>query len=470
MHTPSANISGSSAALNVNSLATYKSCVIANTSTARTVQVHTTCETATHENQHASIVGMQIISTECSTIPGTQLTTMPVLSIREQQNESEMPRNINTDNNGNAQTQDTSVGHFPTRADPMTDFNIRHIDQSALKIVQINLQRARAATAQVIQYAMETETDFIIAQEPYLYDNRVSEFPLSLTVFQATLHTAEGTRTAIICCQQKWSPTITLASRDFTTRARVYKGGSTLQDPGCSLSNDSHEEFTENSHLAYQLFTTATDDPPFQDPEVNAIMRILPKRKAPGPDSLDYSIVKAVHKEKPGFLCKYFNKLLEHRYFPVAFKTGQVVLFAKPEKHPNDPASFRPICLLSAIGKVLEKLAVTRLKHHLTRKKFLSQLQFGFRESISTVHALDLLQKEITEARSNNQHVAVLSLDLQSAFDSLWWPAALEVLHTADIPNNLLQFFKSYLSNRQFIVVHDRGIITRQQTRGSPQG
>ncbi|XP_035208330.1 uncharacterized protein LOC118183037 [Stegodyphus dumicola] len=48
--------------------------------------------------------------------------------------------------------------------------------------------------------------------------------------------------------------------------------------------NDSQEEFTENSHLAYQLFTTATDDPPFQDPEVNAIMRILPKRKAPGPD------------------------------------------------------------------------------------------------------------------------------------------------------------------------------------------
>ncbi|XP_035234185.1 uncharacterized protein LOC118206014 [Stegodyphus dumicola] len=99
----------------------------------------------------------------------------------------------------------------------MTDFNIRHIDQSALKIVQINLQRARAATAQVIQYAMETETDFILAQEPYLYDNRVSDFPLSWTVFQG--NTAEGPRTAIICCQQKWSPTIVLASRDVITIA-----------------------------------------------------------------------------------------------------------------------------------------------------------------------------------------------------------------------------------------------------------
>ncbi|XP_035233814.1 putative nuclease HARBI1 [Stegodyphus dumicola] len=144
-----------------------------------------------------------------------------------------------------------------------------------------------------------------------------------------------------------------------------------------------------------------------------------------------------MHQAKPTFLKNFYNKLLQLRYFPKPFKTGQVILFQKKEKDPNDPASFRPICLLPAIGKIYEKLLVQRIKHYLEIKGEITDSQYGFREQRSTIQALSAIQKGIYDAYDSNNHVAVLSLDLKSAFDSLWWPAILEALHDAQIPDNL---------------------------------
>ncbi|XP_035208204.1 uncharacterized protein LOC118182928 [Stegodyphus dumicola] len=101
------------------------------------------------------------------------------------------------------------------------------------------------------------------------------------------------------------------------------------------FQDDNTLDASNPEHPAYLLHSTTEDDVSFTQPEVCAVLRNLPRNKAPGPDSLDYNIVKAMHQAKPTFLKNFYNKLLQLRYFPKPFKTGQSYSFPKERKGPR---------------------------------------------------------------------------------------------------------------------------------------
>ncbi|XP_035234295.1 uncharacterized protein LOC118206142 [Stegodyphus dumicola] len=68
------------------------------------------------------------------------------------------------------------------------------------------MQRARAAVAQTVQFAIDNKIDFIIGQEPYTCDGAAAGFPLQWTVFQSSNHD-HPPRAIIISCNPDWSPT-----------------------------------------------------------------------------------------------------------------------------------------------------------------------------------------------------------------------------------------------------------------------
>jgi hypothetical protein len=55
-----------------------------------------------------------------------------------------------------------------------------------IKILQINLQKSISATTLLIQYIYEKQIDIVLAQEPYLVDQKIALFPLSFHIFQST--------------------------------------------------------------------------------------------------------------------------------------------------------------------------------------------------------------------------------------------------------------------------------------------
>ncbi|XP_035205301.1 uncharacterized protein LOC118180300 [Stegodyphus dumicola] len=97
-----------------------------------------------------------------------------------------------------------------------------------------------------------------------------------------------------------------------------------------------------------------------------------------------------------------------------AFKVGQVVLFLKKNRNPQDPSAYRPICLLPSLGKIFEKLIMNRLRHHLHSGNYLHPRQYGFRTGFSTLHALNDIQKAIYDNRNHGYHTALVSIDIKS--------------------------------------------------------
>ncbi|XP_064539656.1 uncharacterized protein LOC135429319 [Drosophila montana] len=126
--------------------------------------------------------------------------------------------------------------------------------------------------------------------------------------------------------------------------------------------------------------------------EVLTIARSLKPSKAPGPDGIPNRALKLAMSLQPAQFVQLFNMCLMERTFPTIWKLQTLVLLPKPGKPPDDPSSYRPICLLDTLGKVLEKLICNRLQVAVDNNGGLSQSQFGFTKAKSTIDALEKVE------------------------------------------------------------------------------
>lgn len=80
-------------------------------------------------------------------------------------------------------------------------------------------------------------------------------------------------------------------------------------------------------------------------------------------------------------LVKLYNECLRFGVFPRIWKIGSIrVLLKDQNKDPTNVRSYRPVCLLPVLGKLLEKLIKQQLKSVIMHPRFSFKDQFGFRE------------------------------------------------------------------------------------------
>lgn len=213
--------------------------------------------------------------------------------------------------------------------------------------------------------------------------------------------------------------------------------------------------------------------PRFTASELVAAACHLPSGKAPGLDGVPNAVVKQACATDPDALLNVFNRCLELGEFPRLWKKAKLVLIHKgADKPPDEPSSYRPISLLSTVGKLYERLLLGRVNIHLNNTvRGLSDSQFGFRAGRSTEDALAAVLEATDEAARvparNRGICAVVSLDVRNAFNSAPWRRIDEAISRKDLPIYLRQVLRSYMSDRTMIVP---GGAARTVTAGVPQG
>ena len=111
-------------------------------------------------------------------------------------------------------------------------------------------------------------------------------------------------------------------------------------------------------------------------------------KKAPGPNGITNEIVKIVFKAIPKTMTQLYNACLKSGHFPEKWKTAKVLMIAKPGREKeSDPSMYRPISLLNTEGKILEKLLIRRIVHHLYKTDSLNGSQYEFTPQKNTVDA-----------------------------------------------------------------------------------
>lgn len=182
------------------------------------------------------------------------------------------------------------------------------------------------------------------------------------------------------------------------------------------------------------------------DAELCQNIKDLPRRKASGPDDIPNEAIQLGGDPLRYHLLRCFQVCLKLGYHPAIFKDSILIMSRKSGREPHLPKSWRPIVLLSCIGKLLEKIVALRMVAAL--KDRLVSTQFGGR---STTEALQFMLAIVYGAWSKSppKVVTLLALDISGAYDNMDRAKLLERLVDESMPDWIIGFNRSFLSNRR---------------------
>ena len=137
----------------------------------------------------------------------------------------------------------------------------------------------------------------------------------------------------------------------------------------------------------------------------------------------------------------------------------------------NDFKSFRPITNLTTLSKLLECLALARLKPHVVTSPNYSPLQSAYRAAHSTETAMVKIVDHILSIVDSGSVVALVGLDISAAFDTVSHRNLLSRFeHDFSMEGVALEWINSYLSKRTFFVrVGRSSSAVAQMCSGVPQ-
>ncbi|PJE78524.1 hypothetical protein CI610_02532 [invertebrate metagenome] len=204
--------------------------------------------------------------------------------------------------------------------------------------------------------------------------------------------------------------------------------------------------------------------------EVEDIIKILDVKKASGPDGISHRMLQLLSSEISIPLSFIFNYSLSSCIFPESWKIAHVMPIFKA----NDASivsNYRPISLLSCIGKLFERVVYKHIYIFLIENDLIYKYQSGFLPNNSTTHQLIEIYHSIISSLENYEHSILIFCDFSKAFDRVWHKGLLHKLDNYGISGPLLRWVASYLSKRkQAVFINDSLSSLKPINAGVPQG
>lgn len=232
-------------------------------------------------------------------------------------------------------------------------------------------------------------------------------------------------------------------------------------------STKPYDHYLKSGYMrnSVSMFLTPTD--PY---EIHKIIMQLKSKKSSGHDDISTAFLKRIGPEISLPISILVNKSLSEGIVPDIHKLAKVIPIYK-SKEKDSFSNYRPISLLPAISKILEKVMHVRLHNFFVQHNLLFKSQYGFREKRSTTQAVLEFITDTVESLENNCSTLGVFLDLSKAFDTINHTILLDKLYFYGIRGVVHEWIKSYLSNRsQYVSYGGQKSATKPTMCGVPQG
>lgn len=168
--------------------------------------------------------------------------------------------------------------------------------------------------------------------------------------------------------------------------------------------------------------------------------------------------------------CQFFNKVFDSGILPETWLIGNIKPLYKKKGSPLDPKNYRPITILSCLGKLFTAILNARVTMYLKINNILHENQAGFRANYSTTDHIFTLKFLIDKLRAQKKKIFCSFIDFSTAFDKIWrsglwnkltntgingklfrviYNMYLDIKSCVTVNNNISPFFKSYCGVRQ---------------------
>lgn len=189
----------------------------------------------------------------------------------------------------------------------------------------------------------------------------------------------------------------------------------------------------------------------------------------------DNIALKSILRATPTLFLDVYDTCLREGTFPQKWKEQRLVLLPRGKKPPDEPSSYRPLCMLDTAGKILERIIYQRIEAVVD--PILAENQFGFRKGRSTLDAIkvvvDIAKDAIAGTRwkgGKKKYCLVAALDIKNAFNSANWNCVIRALEEKNVPGYLRRIVASYFTNRVLKYDTKNGPEVYEITGGVPQG
>ena len=214
----------------------------------------------------------------------------------------------------------------------------------------------------------------------------------------------------------------------YTSMPPIHLSDGNILTDDTSKANAFNKFFSEASKLTVGDTSLPDDDSPVcntletiivSEEEVYNQIRALDANKSYGPDGISPKFIKLADNTLVKPLTKLYNLSLSSGQVPMLWKKANVVpLHKKDSKHNR--SNYRPVSLLSILGKILERIVFKHVYNHFKDNFLISMWQSGFLPGSSTVTQLIELYNTFCTAVSSNKEIRIVFLDISKAFDRVW--------------------------------------------------
>ena len=199
------------------------------------------------------------------------------------------------------------------------------------------------------------------------------------------------------------------------------------------------------------------------------MFRRLDKGKAAGPDNISPACLYHCSDQLAPVHTGIFNSSLEQLKIPAPYKKSIIIPIPKKGK-TSSLNDYRPVALTSVAMKVLERIALSHLKH--ITSPLMDTLQFAYRSNRSTDDAVNLaLHFTLEHLESKDTYARILFIDFSSAFNTI---NPLKLFHSLTNMNtdpSLCFWLLDTLKGRtQVVRLHDHTSLPLTTNIGVPQG
>ncbi|KAI0997208.1 hypothetical protein K3495_g10979 [Podosphaera aphanis] len=159
--------------------------------------------------------------------------------------------------------------------------------------------------------------------------------------------------------------------------------------------------------------------------------------KFPGSDKITVRLLRVCWSAIGDQVKTIFQACLEHGLFPSAFRVAEVILLPKPGRDLVTAKGLRPISLLSCLGKGLEILVAKRMAWLAIKHRVIPQQLFGALLGRSAVDLVSCVVHDAEAAMRNSKVTAMVTLDVQGAFDTVLHKRLLHRMRNQGWPRSL---------------------------------
>ena len=186
--------------------------------------------------------------------------------------------------------------------------------------------------------------------------------------------------------------------------------------------------------------------------EISKCIKMLKNGKAPAEDNILNEYIKST---KELFLPVYeqlFNFIFDTGFMPSAWLEGIIRPIYKNKGDPKAANNYRPITILSCLGKVFTSVLNSRLTHFLDSNGIILENQAGFRKGYATTDHIFVLNSLIEIIKARKQKLFCAFIDFSQAFDSIWRVGLWRKLLFNSVDGKFFRIVTSMYNNIKFCV------------------